>query len=1088
MKFIADFHLHSHYSIATSKDLTPGFLDYWARLKGITVVGTGDFTHRGWTEELKEYLEPAEPGLFKLKQNLLKENLSRTSFLPGREVRFILSAEISNIYKKNGRVRKVHNVILAPDFETVEKIQRKLTGMGGNLTSDGRPILGMDSRDLLEVALEASPEIFFIPAHIWTPWFSILGSKSGFDSVKEAFEDLSSHIYAVETGLSTDPAMNWMCSFLDNYTLISNSDAHSPEKLGRNANRFNTSLCYKDIVDTLKTGDPLRFLGSIDLFPQEGKYHYDGHRKCGVCWNPLETLQHNGICNVCGKKVTVGVMNRVVQLSDREDIQKRKNRHSFSSIIPLKEILSELTGSGTGSGKVEQLYMSLIKRGIPELELLLDTEEKDIVEIGGDELAEAIFRMRKREIYIREGYDGEFGVIKVFDEKEMRGLKNGKSLFKDIEQTGFKRVVPPERKMIDFDLEEFRRLRIEKSLVVNKEEMEGSSKQDEFEGLNVEQYRAVKHFKGPSLVIAGPGTGKTRVLTYRIMNLIKEHGVKGSEILGITFTNKAAGEIRERLNSLFEENNLEFKDRVHVMTFHALGYSILEEKWRKEGKSFLILDGEDKEKVIGQIGNVSKVKGASLANSIEKEKQLLKCAEEVEDRELGDIYRKYENFLESEGMIDLGDLLYKTIRYLEHDTDVLKYYRNKYKWILIDEYQDINYAQYMLIRLLMREENSNICAIGDPDQAIYGFRGADVQYMKQFCEDYREGVIYRLKQSYRCSDSILRASNNVMQRGDKDEALLTGLEKGVKIKIVKHSTYRSEAEFVARTIEQMMGGLRFFSMDSDITEGDKEEGIESLSDFVILYRIKDELDAVEKALQDHSIPYEIVGETPFFKEEPIVSILRILEYLKHGGNTFLREMLKQHAFPVQITIESLDEFVSSYKQAGELIEDIINGIIEGFFKEIKEEKKEEIKRLLDLAKEYGNDMGAFLRFMKLGTGVDTYRGNLENVTLMTLHGAKGLEFGVVFIVGCEDGLIPYSIFKNHEGDIEEERRLLYVGMTRAKKFLYLCHADKRMIYGREYQLPRSRFLDSIEKNLIELSKQEIKKKDERPMQRKLFEL
>ncbi|MCD4694768.1 MAG: endonuclease Q family protein, partial [Bacteroidales bacterium] len=285
MKFIGDFHIHSHFSIATSKELQPEYLDYWARKKGIKVVGTGDFTHPGWTKELKEKLEPAEEGLFKVKTEFKK----RIPFPVKGDVRFLLTAEISNIYKKNGKVRKVHNVVFAPSFEVVEKIQGKLSALGFNITSDGRPILGLDSRDLLNICLDASEDIFFVPAHIWTPWFSALGSKSGFDSIDECYDDLSEYIYAVETGLSTDPPMNWMVSPLDKYTLISNSDAHSPEKLGRNANLFDTEISYPSIIGAMKTGDPKKFLGTIDFFPQEGKYHYDGHRKCGIRWSPLET-------------------------------------------------------------------------------------------------------------------------------------------------------------------------------------------------------------------------------------------------------------------------------------------------------------------------------------------------------------------------------------------------------------------------------------------------------------------------------------------------------------------------------------------------------------------------------------------------------------------------------------------------------------------------------------------------------------------------------------------------------------------------------------------------------------------------------
>jgi len=415
MKFIGDFHIHSHYSIATSKDLIPEYLDYWARLKGIKVVGTGDFTHPGWLKELREKLAPAGQGLFRLK-NEYKQNTNLPDSSDDKEVRFLLTCEISNIYKKKGKVRKVHNVIFIPDFETAQKIQQQLTNTGANITSDGRPILGLDSRDLLEIALNCSDDIFFVPAHIWTPWFSALGNKSGFDTIEDCYGDLAEYVRAVETGLSSDPPMNWMCSFLDKYKLISNSDAHSPEKLGRNANLFDTELSYTAITQAIKTGDPEKFLGTIDLFPQQGKYHYDGHRKCGICWDPAETIKQQGLCTVCGKKVTVGVMNRLTQLADREDPTERKNRMGFHSIIPLKEILAQITGFGPKSKRVANAYNSILAKAGSEFNILLNIPIDQIETIGTPLLAEAIRRTRNKEVYIQEGFDGEYGRITVFQD------------------------------------------------------------------------------------------------------------------------------------------------------------------------------------------------------------------------------------------------------------------------------------------------------------------------------------------------------------------------------------------------------------------------------------------------------------------------------------------------------------------------------------------------------------------------------------------------------------------------------------------------------------------------------------------------
>ena len=456
MKFTADFHIHSHYSIATSKQLIPEYLDYWAKLKGISVIGTGDFTHPGWIKELKEKLEPAEQGLFKLKKEYLLNlpNFKNLASFQGKPVRFLLTSEISSIYKKKGKVRKVHNVIFSPDFESVEKIQQSLVKIGGNITSDGRPILGLDSKNLLEICLEASEDIFFVPAHIWTPWFSVLGDKFGFDTIEECFEDLTDHIIAVETGLSSNPPMNWICSFLDKFTLISNSDAHSPEKLGRNANRFDTELSCKAITKAMKEGNPKEFLGTIDLFPQEGKYHYDGHRKCGICWHPLETLKNEKVCSVCGKKVTVGVMNRVAQLFDREEY--RKNLIPFKSIIPLKEIISEIEGVGPNSKKVNKIYFNLLQNLGSELDILLDLPLNKIKDFDSI-YAEAIRRMRNNEIYIKEGFDGEFGKIKVFQDKDIKALKSRDSLFGDFD----KLQTPSKRKLINFNLEEFHKMKQE---------------------------------------------------------------------------------------------------------------------------------------------------------------------------------------------------------------------------------------------------------------------------------------------------------------------------------------------------------------------------------------------------------------------------------------------------------------------------------------------------------------------------------------------------------------------------------------------------------------------------------------------------
>lgn len=411
MKFFADLHIHSHYSMATSRLLTPEHIDYWCRIKGITVVGTGDFTHPRWLAELKDKLDPAEPGLFKLKRGM---NLPTALPAPFSRapVRFMLTAELSSIYKKNGKTRKVHNLIFAPDFEVAENFQKKLSGLGYNITSDGRPVMGMDSRNLLELSLELSRQILFVPAHIWTPWFSVLGAKSGFDSITECFEDLAPHIYAVETGLSSDPPMNRLCSFLDPYTMISNSDAHSPEKLGREASIFNTELSYDRIISAIRSKKYPEYSGTIEMFPQEGKYYFDGHRKCGIRRNPGTPTPDDGICPVCGKKITKGVLNRIMCLADRT-VPAADGDFSCFSVVSLKNLVSDILGKGPQTKAVQAAYRRMIQTAGPELHILLESSEEDLQKLNFPELASGIVRMRKKDVTMEEGFDGEYGKISV---------------------------------------------------------------------------------------------------------------------------------------------------------------------------------------------------------------------------------------------------------------------------------------------------------------------------------------------------------------------------------------------------------------------------------------------------------------------------------------------------------------------------------------------------------------------------------------------------------------------------------------------------------------------------------------------------
>ncbi len=421
MKFIADLHIHSRFSRATSRSLDPEHLSLWAQKKGITVVGTGDFTHPAWVSELQEKLEPTQDGLYQLRPSLQQAVDRDVPELCRIKTRFVLSGEISCIYKKDGRTRKLHHLILMPDLEAVLKLNRRLDRIG-NITSDGRPILGLDSRDLLEVVLESSSDAFFIPAHIWTPWFSLFGSKSGFDTLIDCFEDLSPHIHALETGLSSDPPMNRRLSALDGYQLVSNSDAHSPAKLGREANLFDTHIGYPHMIQAMTDGTGLE--GTIEFFPEEGKYHLDGHRKCGICLEPEESEAINGICPSCGRPVTVGVLNRVHQLSDRKHpIVERP----FVSLIPLPEILSELLACGPSTKRVMGVYHRLLSSLGPELRILMEIPINKLREETGPLLSKAVERMRQGRVIREGGFDGQFGTIRLFERSEKASERGSRS-------------------------------------------------------------------------------------------------------------------------------------------------------------------------------------------------------------------------------------------------------------------------------------------------------------------------------------------------------------------------------------------------------------------------------------------------------------------------------------------------------------------------------------------------------------------------------------------------------------------------------------------------------------------------------------
>ncbi len=1027
MKLITDLHIHSHYSLATSKQLAPEYLDLWGKMKGLQVIATGDFTHPGWIEELRKKIEPAEEGLFKLKKEYEIEPAIHRFRSAQYFTRFILSAEISSIYKKNGKVRKIHSVVLAPDFETIHKIQQKLINIGGNITSDGRPILGLDAKDLLELCLDASENIFFIPAHIWTPWFSVLGAKSGFDSIEECFEELTPHISAIETGLSTNAPMNWMCSFLDKYTLLSNSDAHSPEKLGRNANIMDCDLSYDGIIQAITDKNSNQFLGTIDMYPQEGKYHYDGHRKCGVRYDPVETLQHHGLCEKCGRKITVGVMNRIVQLSDRENLQERPNRKPFYSIVPLKELLSEITGVGPNTKTVAKKYNEILTSTGSELDILLNIPVNSIRKKCGNLFAEAIRRMRSKEVIIKEGFDGEYGRVKVFQESELKQDRNAPKLFSD----GVREEKPvyKSKNLLNFSLEKFHEL--SKRTPINRVQESKVT----LSGLNSEQQQAVAEINRSCLVLAGPGTGKTRTLVNKIEHLIKNKLYRGEEILAITFTNKAATEMKDRLDKTIKNTS----NGPAIMTFHKLGLVLIRDNPALFGYSvnFTVIDEQEQLVIMKKFIGVEKRKAKTYQKHISLFKQNNRSLNDDEEK----VFREYQKYLEKSNMLDIDDLVFQVTQKLRSDKEFQRVLQHKYRYILVDEFQDINQSQFDLIRTI--STGDNLFAIGDVNQSIYGFRGANAGFIKNFAKYFANATVINFQTSYRCSTNILAASADVIQ-----ENPLKGLQKGVKIRIHQAATEHSEAEYIARKIESLAGGFRFFSIDSDVTDGYEDGHETSLSDIVVLCRTKAIMPALTKAFIHHAIPYEIIDNQPFYKEKPVSQILDIYKVLNNSNYGQLKDINAE--LINRINISNTSE---------QVITDIVHALPD------TDTKNKDVKRLMEMAKKYPNH-DDFMQNIVLGINEDFYSYKINNVRIMTLHASKGLEFEHVFIAGCEDKLLPFSLYKNMQGDYDEERRLFYVGMTRSKKYLYLTHAKKRKIRGVSYQMSPSPFLEVIKRELL----------------------
>ena len=1050
MKFFADLHIHSPYSRATSPLLTLKNIAVWSAKKGIALVGTGDFTHPKWLSEIEEELEEAEDGLYRLKDPI---NIPTDAI----EARFIISGEISCIYKKDGKLRKIHNLILLPDIESAKKLNKRLSKIG-DLSADGRPILGLDVKLLLEIVLEVCSEAFFIPAHIWTPWFSLFGSRSGFDHIEECFEDLKDHIYALETGLSSDPLMNRLLSSLDSYVLVSNSDAHSLTKLGREANIFDTDLNYYSVINAMKSGEG--FLGTIEFFPEEGKYHLDGHRKCNICLNPKESMSLNNICPVCGNPLTIGVLHRVYELADREKPVLKK---PFYSLIPLAEIISEIMDCGVETKRVKQEYERLISELGSELNILMDVSLEDIKEAGGELLAEAIKRMRDQKVIKKPGYDGEYGKIKLFEDGEKSTLTGQSFLF----QIPAKKDAYYKRTHV----------KVKKKLYHEPESppKDSTAVDPILDVLNPEQREAVLYNGKNVIVVAGPGSGKTLTLSHRIVHLIRSGRARPDQVLAITFTNKAADEMRERIKRLLGNLNLSGDD-VWISTFHSFCLWLLREKGDLIGirKDFSVCTAWESEEIIRQICGKKKIADRLLKILPFVKKGNL---EEFEDPEIEKYYAKYKKTLRSMNMLDMDDLELMAFELLKAHPEVADEISRMRPYIFVDEYQDTNPNQVGILKAISKSGSSFIYAIGDPDQAIYGFRGADRNAFFRFCDEFDEATQIRLVKNYRSAPEILRAGASIL---DKEPMQAVSNVKG-RIIITSNATEKQEAEYIVRSIEKLVGGTSYFSLDSKTVQSHEGEGF-GFGDIAVLYRINSIGDEIESAFKRAGIPIIRSGELPLREIYPVNIIYRLLLYLVHKKEFYWERYVRLVLDRKILPCKDIDQIPLS--PVYDTLKTILDTHAFGF--EEDEVSLRAVNKILEMASEHKGDLLSFLDILSAERGIDNIELMGDRVSLMSLHSAKGLEWRAVFIVGCEEGIIPCTLFG--DTDIEEEKRLFYVGITRAKEFLFLSYVKKRRMGSRILNLEPSSFLKKIPAELVDKIKKRRRtiKPKKSPAQLSLF--
>ena len=1052
--FRADLHIHSRFSRATSSRLTIPHLAAWAGAKGIDVLATGDFTHPAWRQELRDALEEDEnTGLLRLKTPLGQQDVAREiPQLAGMEARdplFMLEAEISSIYKKNGAVRKIHSLVYVPDFASADRLCEKLEAIG-NLKSDGRPILGLDVKDLLAMVLDI-PRAYMIPAHIWTPWFALFGSKSGFDSLDECFEDLTPHIFAAETGLSSDPDMNRCWSHLDNLLMVSSSDAHSGENLAREATLFDGAVSYDGIFDALhkKPGDT-RYAGTLEFFPEEGKYHLDGHRACGVVLEPAECMKLGDICPVCGKPLTVGVLHRVLALADRT--APPCPGKDFQSLIPLPEILGEILHCGAKTRKVQDKYAELLGRFGPEMTILQDVPENDLRH-AWPELGEAVSRMRAGKVIRHAGYDGEYGTLRLFEAQE-----SAPSLLEKV-PAARRTPLPKEGG------------KAQKKNLPDKEKLQTAPavkavrKPFSLDDFSPMQKRALEAGPGPVLVLAGPGAGKTRTLVGRLVRLLRS-GIPASDIVAVTFTRRAAEEMRTRLAAALHDTGNDNTPAAlpETDTLHALALK----RW--PGEAPVVLSEEGARKAFAAANPALDKKEASrLYDRLEQARETMTMTEDLAP--LADRYRRWKKERSLADYTDLPETWLAELRSRNYGA------AKPWKHILVDEVQDLSPLQKALVEALTPADGSGFFGIGDPDQSIYGFRGADSGIEEALRARWPQLLVLGLTESHRSAAAILQAGHDALAGHGASGELSSVTGTSATLQWLGAPNAEREAAWIADRIAYLIGGTSHQQADlhETLTGCHLDSGSCSPGDIAVLCRIKALIPPIRAALERRGIPCSAPEAEAFWTDERADALLQAAARFHQQEEHSRREaaFLDASRFPLLAAMaapapsretqkeDMLDNVTGDVWAQGP---DAVLSACPGRFDPLFAESS--AFRQLRLAwKEHGGWPG-LLEFVSFRRDIDMVRGQAEQVQIMTMHASKGLEFKAVFIPGAEDGLLPFrgvGALLGKEDDfaappVEEEERLLYVGITRASEAVFISSAASRTLYGHKLALEPSPLL------------------------------